>query len=287
MTSLSLPFLRMPALSRSTKRALLFAVLPLLVIVLAAIFAPLLTQHDPTFISPRKRLAPPGATFWFGADALGRDLYARVIYGARVSLTIGFLVCILALAIGTFFGLISGVSRAADAVMMRVMDGFMAIPGILLAVTLVSLFGASLFSVVLAIAFPDIPRVTRIVRSVVLSAREEPYVEAAMGVGVPRWKVVFRHILPNCIAPLTVQGTYIFASAILVEAVLGFLGVGYPPSIPTWGNILAEGRAHFQAAPWTIVFAGAVRSITVLCVNGLGDVLRAWLDPKFAPKEQG
>lgn len=266
-------------------RAFWVAAIPLALIALAAVFAPLIAGKDPSFISPRNRLAPPSAEFWFGADALGRDLFSRVLHGGRISLLIGALVCASAVIAGAFFGLLAGVSRWIDMVMMRLMDGLMAIPGILLAVTLVSLFGANLVSVVVAIAFPDIPRVTRLVRSVVLSAREEPYVEAALGVGAPRWLVVIRHILPNCVAPLTVQGTYVFASAILVEAVLGFLGVGYPPSVPTWGNVLAEGRQHFQTAPWTIIFAGVVLAIAVFCVNSLGDVLRSRLDPKFAPKD--
>ncbi|WP_372022499.1 ABC transporter permease [Tistrella mobilis] len=250
--------------------------------VLAAILAPYLTSFDPTIMKPRFRLKAPDATYWFGTDALGRDLFSRVLHGGQVSLFLGLVVCVVAVGIGTVLGLLAGATRLLDAVLMRIMDGIMAIPSILLAVAMVSLFGASFVSVVIAIAFPDIPRVVRLVRSVVLSVREEPYVEAALGLGVPRWLVLLRHVLPNCVAPLTVQATYIFASAILVEAVLGFLGVGYPPDVPTWGNILAEGRNYFQQAPWTIFFAGGFLAATVLSVNILGDGLRDQLDPKLA-----
>lgn len=217
----------------------------LLLMVAISVAASWIASMDPAMMQPRMRLTPPGEAFLLGTDALGRDVYSRVVHGSRMSLAIGALVVVITIAIGTLIGLVAGASRIMDRVLMRIMDGVMAIPGILLAVALVSLFGASLASVVIAIAVPEIPRVVRLVRSVVLSVREEPYVEAAVGLGVPYPKVVWRHILPNCFAPLIVQASYVFAAAILLEAVLGFLGVGFPPEIPTFGNILAEARPVF------------------------------------------
>ncbi|WP_236840708.1 ABC transporter permease [Bordetella pertussis] len=211
----------------------------LLLMVAISVAASWIASTDPAMMQPRMRLTPPGEAFLLGTDALGRDVYSRVVHGSRMSLAIGALVVLITIAIGTLIGLVAGASRIMDRVLMRIMDGVMAIPGILLAVALVSLFGASLASVVIAIAVPEIPRVVRLVRSVVLSVREEPYVEAAVGLGVPYPKVVWRHILPNCFVPLIVQASYVFAAAILLEAVLGFLGVGFPPEIPTFGNILA------------------------------------------------
>jgi len=254
----------------------------LLLLVAASLAAPWIVHADPSFMQPRMRLKPPGADFLFGTDALGRDVYARVAYGSRMSLAIGALVVLVTICLGTLTGLAAGASRMLDGILMRIMDGVMAIPGILLAVALVSLVGASLASVVVAISVPEIPRVARLVRSVVLSVREEPYVEAAVGLGVPRYKVVWRHILPNCIAPLIVQASYVFAAAILLEAVLGFLGVGFSPEVPTFGNILAEARPVFQRAPWTTVAPGLLLAATVLAVNVFGDGLRDSLDPKFA-----
>lgn len=251
-------------------------------ITLISIFASVLTSNDPSFMQPRLRLRPPSAEFLFGTDALGRDLFARVLYGSRTSLLIGLLVTLGTLLTGTLIGLLSGASQACDRVVMRIMDGLMAIPGILLAIALVSLIGANLYSVVLAITLPEIPRVVRLVRGVVLTLREELYVEAAIGLGVPKYKVMFRHILPNCMAPLIVQASYVFAAAILLEAVLGFLGVGFPPQTPTFGNILAEGRPVFQRAPWVTIAPGLFLAITVLAVNVLGDSLRDALDPKLA-----
>lgn len=256
--------------------------LVLTLLVLSAVLADWLAYADPQAIRPRHRLTPPGDMYWFGTDILGRDIFSRVLHGGQMSMLVGFFVAAFSAFCGVLIGLCAAVSRVLDAVMMRIMDGVMAIPGILLAVALVALAGASLYTLVFAIALPEIPRVARLVRSVVLGAREEAYVQAAEGLGLPRYKILWRHILPNCVPPLVVQTTYIFAAAILTEAVLGFLGVGFPPEIPTWGNIMAEGRTVFQRAPWIILFPGICLSLTVLAVNILGDGLRDFLDPKLS-----
>lgn len=268
-------------------------VLALLVIVAAA--APWLGTIDPRLIDPASANLSPGTraefmtlagdTFqhWFllGSDSLGRDLWSRVLYGARVSLAVGACVALLALAIGMLLGLAAGYFRRLDGLIMRVMDGVMAIPGILFAITLVAVWQPSLTTIFIAIAVPEIPRVARLVRSVVLTIREEPYVEAAIALDTPTWKILGRHILPNAVAPLIIQGTYVCAAAILVEAILSFLGVGMPPEIPTWGNIMAEGRTQFTQYPHTVLFPGIFLAFTVLAVNLLGDGLRDTLDPKF------
>lgn len=281
-----------PALPRSlvrnwlrvvvTNQVIVISVAILLVLVLLALFADLASGPDPFHIRPRARLKPPGAQFWFGTDALGRDVFSLVLHGGRLSLLVGVLTALVSAVVGTLLGLMAGYIRWVDAIVMRVMDGMMAIPGVLFAVALVSLVGASLTTIVAAISFAEIPRVTRLVRSVVLTVREEAYVRAAEGMGIPAWRVMMRHIMPSCIAPLAVQTTYIFAAAILAEAVLGFLGVGFPPDIPTWGNVLAEGRSVFQRGPWTILAPGLFLSLTVMAVNILGDSLRDKLDPKLS-----
>lgn len=255
---------------------LLFAALAM------AIFAPYLGTVDPTALSPIRRFRPPSEQFWFGTDQLGRDVYSRVVYGARASLFVGFMVALLAVGVGLVFGLVAGFNRWVDAVLMRVMDGLMAIPAVLLAIALMALTKASLENVILAIAIAEIPRVTRLVRGVVLSLREQPFVEAAIASGTSTVKILYRHILPNTIAPLVVQATYICASAIITEAILSFIGAGLPPSIPTWGNIIAEGRAFFQIRPYLILFPAVFLSLTVLAINMLGDGLRDALDPRLA-----
>jgi peptide/nickel transport system permease protein len=220
--------------------------------------------------------------FLMGSDSFGRDIHSRVIYGTQVSLIVGVCTAVLALALGIVLGLVSGFVRWLDGTLMRVMDGLMAIPAILIAIALVAMWRGSLLTVVVAIAIPEIPRVTRLVRSLVLTIREEPYVEAAIALGTPTWKIMWRHILPNTIAPLIVQGTFICAAGILTEAILSFLGVGLPPEIPTWGNVMAEGRAQFNQYPHNIFFPGIFLAVTVLAVNMLGDGLRDTLDPKMA-----
>ena len=268
-----------------------------LLIAFMGIFAPLLDTRDPSAISPANRNKLPGyeaqvrdyetgqktaVVYRMGSDTLGRDVYSRVVYGARTSLIVGLSVAAIAVAIGMTVGLIAGYFRWADGIIMRIMDGMMAIPAILLAIAVVSLFSAGLLSVIVAIVVAEIPRVVRLVRSVVLSIREEPYVEAAITAGTPTPLLLVRHVLPNTIAPLIVQGTFIVASAIIIEAILSFLGIGIPPEIPTWGNIMAEGRQVFQLYPHNILYPGAILALTVLSVNILGDGLRDTMDPRFS-----
>mgnify|MGYP001461941884 FL=1 len=260
----------------------LFGLVLIAVMVGAALLAPWLFTGEVTTMDPINRLKAPSGDYWFGTDMYGRDLYTRTVYGARISLVVGLCVMGLSLTIGLFIGLLSGYLRLLDAVIMRIMDGLMAIPGILLAIAMIALAGASLTTVVLAITIPEIPRVVRLVRSVVLTIREEPYVEAALTSGTRLPKMLLRHILPNTVAPLIVQGTYVCASAIITEALLSFLGAGIPPETPTWGNIMAEGRALFQVSPWVIFFPGIFLALTVLAINILGDGLRDTLDPRIA-----
>jgi peptide/nickel transport system permease protein len=254
----------------------------LLAMVLMAIFAPFLGTVDPQALSPIRRLRPPSAQHWFGTDMLGRDLYSRVVYGARISLVVGLSVALLSSFIGLAVGMVAGFSRPVDAVVMRVMDGMMSIPAVLLAIALMALTKASIENVIFAITIAEVPRVSRLVRGVVLSLREQPFVEAARATGTRSWRILVRHILPNTLAPLIVQGTYICAAAIITEAILSFLGAGTPPNIPSWGNIMAEGRSLFQVAAYIILFPGMFLSLTVLSVNLVGDGLRDALDPRLA-----
>jgi peptide/nickel transport system permease protein len=249
-----------------------------------AVFAPLLGTVDPTALAPAKRTLEPSSEFWFGTDALGRDIYSRVLYGARISLLVGFAVAFLASLAGLAIGLVSGYLRALDPIIMRVMDGAMSIPPILLAIALMALTRASVQNVILAITIAEIPRVSRLVRGVVLSLREQPYVEGAIAAGSSTARVILRHILPNTVAPLTVQATYICASAMITESILSFIGAGTPPIIPSWGNIMADGRALWQVKPYIILFPAIFLSLTVLAVNLLGDGLRDALDPRMAKR---
>ncbi len=254
----------------------------LLLMVLVAVFAPLLGTIDPQALSPIRRMRPMSAEYWFGSDMLGRDVYSRVIYGTRVSLLVGLAVAVLATTVGLTIGLITGYLRWLDAVMMRVMDGLMSIPSVLLAIALISLTRASLENVIMAIAITEVPRVVRLVRSLVLTLREQPYVEAAIASGTRLPAILAKHILPNTLAPLLVQATYICASAMITEAILSFVGAGTPPNIPSWGNIMAEARSLIQVAPTILLFPGIFLSLTVLSVNLLGDGMRDALDPRLA-----
>ncbi|MFC3395386.1 ABC transporter permease [Brenneria rubrifaciens] len=256
----------------------------LLAVIALALLAPWISGYSPTDIDTSQRLKPPTALHWLGTDALGRDIFARVTYGARQSLVVGLGAVCISVVIGLVIGVAAGYFRLVDAIAMRVMDGLMAIPGILLAIALVSLSGASLFTVLVAISIPEIPRVVRMVRSVILGVRNESYVEAAVVLGTPVSVIMWRHMMPSTVAPLIVQGTYIFASAILTEAVLSFLGAGIPPEIPSWGNIMADGRVYFMMLPGMILYPGILVSLTVLSVNVLGDAVRDALDPRMAKR---
>ena len=238
--------------------------------ILMAIFAPLLFTVDPTALAPARRTREPSAQYWFGSDMLGRDVYSRVIYGARISLIVGFSVALFASILGTFVGLVSGFSRMLDSIIMRVMDGLMSIPPILLAIALMALTRASVQNVIIAISIADFPRVSRLIRGVVLTLREQPYVEAAIASGTRTPMIIIKHILPNTLAPLMVNATFICA--------------GTPPIIPSWGNIMAEGRALWQVKPYIVFFPAIFLCITVLSVNLLGDGLRDALDPRLAKR---
>jgi peptide/nickel transport system permease protein len=275
--------------------AVLFGFTVIAIVLLMALLAPWLGTIDPTAINPIARNKVPGAEFTlrtdtgerikmialFGTDSLGRDVYSRVVYGARISLLVGISVAVISVTCGLFIGLLAGFFRILDAIIMRIMDGLMAIPAILLAIAMVSLFRSSVWTVIVAITVPQVPGVVRLVRSIVLSVREEPYVEEAVTLGTPVPKLLWRHVLPNTIAPMIVQGTFICAAAILIEATLSFLGIGVPPDIPTWGNIMAEGRQVFSLFPHNIIYPGIFLAMTILAVNILGDGLRDTLDPKM------
>jgi peptide/nickel transport system permease protein len=275
--------------------AVAFGLAILALVAAIGVAAPWLTPFEPAAINPVMRNKTPGAVetvraddgstrelrHWMGTDSLGRDVASRVAYGARISLVVGLSVAALAVAIGTAIGVVAGYVRVLDGILMRFMDGLMAIPAILLAIAVVSLSSAGLVAVIVAILIPNIPPVVRLVRSIVLSVREEPYVEAAIAIGTPTLPMIVRHILPNTLPAVIVQATYICASAILIEAILSFLGVGIPSDTPTWGNIMAEGRTLFRVYPHTIIYPGVFLALTVLAVNLVGDAFRDLLDPRL------
>ncbi|MCD6662266.1 MAG: ABC transporter permease [Comamonas sp.] len=277
---------RRPVLLRFATRhpMLVLGLAMLLAMLLAALLAPWLSPHDPTEMNVVQRLKPASATYLFGTDALGRDIFSRTLYGARVSLLVGFCVALLSVAVGIVIGTVAGFSRWADAVIMRIMDGMMAIPGILLAVALMTLMQASIQTVVIAIALPEIPRVVRLVRSLVLTIREQPYIQAAEAMGTRLPVILARHVVPNLLTPLIVQASFICASAMIFEAYLSFLGAGTPPEVPSWGNIMADGRSVVQLAFGVILYPGLFLGLTVLAVNLVGDGLRDLLDPRIAKK---
>lgn len=252
-----------------------------LVMFLVAVFAPLLSPYDPQGIDVIKRLTGPGRAYLFGTDNLGRDILSRVIYGARISLVVGTLVVLCAVAAGILLGLASGYNDRIDRVLMRVMDGLMAFPTILLAIALMAALGAQLSNVIIALAIVFTPRVARVVRGVTLVLRELDYVQAAQALGARDARILLRHILPNCAAPVIVQGTFIFAESVLAEAALSFLGVGLPPYVPSWGTIITTGRQFMQTAPWITIFPGLAILVTVLGLNLLGDGLRDLADPRL------
>ncbi len=275
-----------------------FGVVVLGALLLLAALAPLLGTVDPAAMDSAHINTAAGVrgefaqldgtvvqhTFWMGADNFGRDIFSRVLYGTRTSLLVAAFTATVAISVGALLGMLAGYFRMVDAVLMRFMDGLMAIPAILLAIALVAALGAQLWTVVVAIAIPEIPRVTRLVRSMVLTLREEPFVEAARALATPTPVILWRHILPNAMAPLIVQGTFVAASAVLTEAILSFLGLGLPADIPTWGNIMAEGRVQFTQYPGNVLFPALFLVPTVLAINLLGDGLRDVLDPKFSKR---
>jgi peptide/nickel transport system permease protein len=248
---------------------------------LVAILAPAIGRWDPELLDVKARLAPPSAAHWLGTDDVGRDVWSRVVYGARLSMIVGLAVVLFSFVLGIVFGLLGGYYRPLDNVLMRVMDGLMAFPGIILAIALMASLGPSVVNVVVALGIVYVPRVARIVRGSVLVIRETPYVEAALALGVRDHTVLWKHILPNCLSPVIVQGTFIFAAAVLGEAALSFLGVGVPPQIPSWGNVLAEGRLYLQQAPWLTLAPGGAIMACILGLNLFGDGLRDLLDPKL------
>lgn len=272
--------------------------LAIAVLAVLGIFAPFLGTFDPTAMDPSFINVAAGTsgqvmlldgtqlqhTFWMGSDSVGRDVWSRVLYGTRISLSVGISTAIVAIVFGCFLGMLAGYFRVVDAVLMRMMDGVMAIPAVLIAITLVAVFGASLPTVILAIAVPEVPRVTRLVRALVMGLRDEPFVEAARALATPDATIIWRDILPNALAPLIVQGTFIAASAVLTEAILSFLGLGLPSDTPTWGNIMSEGRVQFSQSPGNVLFPALFLIPTVLAINMLGDGLRDVLDPKFSKR---
>jgi peptide/nickel transport system permease protein len=278
--------LRKKALPRGLRRfryntSLTGGTVVLLVVILAAILAPLITSHNPLALDAYARLKPPSVAHWFGTDHLGRDLYTRTIFGARLSLEVGSMVMFITVFLGVLFGLMAGYFRALDMMIMRFMDAVMAFPALLLSIALMAMLGSSLRNVVIALAIVFTPRTTRVVRASALALKESVFVEAARGIGARAPRIILRHIFPNTVAPLLVQATYIFAQSILTEAALSFLGAGSPPFIPSWGNIMAEGRAYVQSAIWITTFPGIFLILTVLGVNLIGDSLRDILDPKL------
>lgn len=278
---------RVRSLFRVTRRAaqrnptMAAGITIVVIITLAAVFAPLLFTTDPTAVAPRERFSPPSAGHWFGTDNIGRDLWSRVLFGSRVSMTVGVAVAVISVLLSIVFGLLAGYYRRLDAVIMRLMDGLMAIPSVLLAMALMALLGGSIQNVIIALCVVETPRAVRVVRSSVLSIREEMFVDAAHALGVPPTRVLRMHILPNTFAPLIVQASFIAASAVLVEAYLSFVGAGPPPEVPSWGNIMAEGRHYISRFVWMIVFPGIFLTLTVLGINLAGDGLRDSLDPKL------
>ena len=268
------------ALVKNPNMALGFAIL--LVMSFFTVFAGSVDRYDPLELNPTDRLMAPGAKHWFGTDTTGRDIYSRTLHGGRVSMLVGFSVAVLTVGAGMVIGLISGYDRRADMIIQRFMDALMSFPTLLLALALIAMLGSSVTNVIIVITVVDTPRMVRIVRSQVLSLREFQFVEAARAIGAPTWRVLLQHVAPNTFAPVIVQATFVFASAVLVEAGLSFLGLGIPPDQPSWGNILALGRTFLQTAVWVAFFPGLVLTITVLAINLVGDGLRDALDPKLA-----
>lgn len=264
------------------RKSVVVALALFLVILLACILANYVAPADPAKMSVRSRLTPPGADFWLGADAFGRDVFARLLYAGRVSLTIGLGVALVSSAVGILIGLLAGFFKRLDGALSRLIDAMMAFPDILLAIALVSILGGSIINVVIALSIVYAPRIARIVRASTLVIRELPYVEAARALGSSTWTIMTSHVLRNIISPIIVQSTFIFAYAMLAEAGLSFLGVGVDPSTPTWGTMINEGRQYLDQAAFLIFFPGIAISISVLSLQIIGDGLRDAMDPRLA-----
>lgn len=261
---------------------LLAAALFMLVVVLVSFLAPVLTSVNPLSMTPGARLKPPSYSHLLGTDMFGRDILARVLYGGQISLVIGLATAALSTTIGTILGLVAGAGQLSDKILMRIMDGMMAIPGILLAIALATIFGGGVLTVIVALAIPEVPGVARLARSLTLTLREQVFVEAARSYGAGPLRILFKYILPNALAPIAVQATYICGVAILYEAYLSFVGVGVPPEHPSWGNIVAEGRSFALIAPYMILYPSVLIAIVVLAINLIGDGARDMLDPRFS-----
>jgi peptide/nickel transport system permease protein len=253
----------------------------LTILVIAAVFAPLIVTNDPRRISAYTHLRAPNQYYFFGTDSQGRDVFSRVIYGARLSLFVGFFTSVVTIVLGTLIGMVASFYRRVDAVIMRIIDGMMAFPGIILAIGIMAVRGPSIANIIVALSVVGTPRVVRLVRSVVLGLRDTPFVESAIAIGNPDVRIMWRHILPNILAPLIVQASITFADAILAEATLSFLGAGAPPEIPSWGSMLSDSKNLLQQAPWTMLFPGAALALAIFGLNILGDGLRDLLDPRL------
>lgn len=251
----------------------------LAVLIATAVLAPWISPYGPTDINPATRLQPPSGEHWLGTDRIGRDVLTRALHGGRISLTVGFLVGVAVLCVGVVLGLLAGSVRWLDGLIMRVIDGIMAMPAVLVGVAMVVMWGGGLWALLIAIGIPSLPDTVRLTRSLALSIRTEPYVEAASMAGTRLPMLLWRHFIPNALAPLIVIGTYVGANAIVAESLLSFLGVGMPPEMPSWGNMIAEGRLAFQIAPWGVFVPALFLTATVLAVNLVGDGLRDSTDP--------
>jgi peptide/nickel transport system permease protein len=263
------------------RRLVLAGAVILAAVALLALFAPWLTPYDPMALKILDRLQSPRATHWFGTDELGRDVFSRVIFGARYSLLIGALVVLISMVCGVLLGLAAGFFRRLDGPVMRLVDAMMSFPDILLAIALVAVLGASMSNVILALAIVYTPRVARVVRASTLVVRELLFIEAARALGISTWRILFIHILHNIASPILVQATFIFAYAVLAEAGLSFLGVGVPPVLPTWGSMISSGQQFAHQAIWLVVFPGIAIILSALSLQMVGDGFRDLLDPKL------
>ncbi|WP_404291946.1 ABC transporter permease [Microvirga sp. RSM25] len=264
-----------------TRKTVIFGLLILVIVAALAILAPLIAPYSPSRLSVVNRLKPPSSIYWFGTDEFGRDVFSRTIYAGRLSLLVGVSVVTFAAVFGVTLGLVAGFFRRLDMPIARIIDAMMAFPDILLAIALVAALGPSLITVIVALGIVYTPRLARIVRASTLVIRELPYVEAARALGVPTWRIMSRHVLRNLVSPILVQGTFIFAYAMLAEAGLSFLGLGVSPEVPTWGTMIAAGRQYIGQADWMTLFPGIAIILSVLSLQMVGDGFRDLLDPRL------